>query len=200
MNQVAATHQGLPARRSISVGLLVAAAVLVTVSGCSEVTKGHSLRSPGDVLPVESNTPSPPVDVKIGDSAKTPRGDTITVFSYQAPVAYLDAGMVLAAIDAQICARAANTARTINTASTSGPFVAPGASPRFFSLQLADGTVHPAEFGSSVTPNPSRPGLSEQELGPGECARGWVQFQIPGTQPATYVVLRSLSTIRWRIS
>lgn len=141
------------------------------------------------MVPVQSNSPKPPIDEKIGQSGRTPQGNIISVFQFQSPAAYAQAGYVVAAADVQACAAS-------TTVVTQGPgvLVKAGISPRFFSVQFTDGTLQEAQF-----PGVKAPALPEQLLQPGQCVRGWVTFQIPEQKKVSYVIFRSLSVFRWAV-
>jgi hypothetical protein len=143
------------------------------------------------MVPVQSKSPGTPIDVTAGQSVRTEQGNVITVYQFQSPADYAEAGFVIAAADVGVCASSSTTVVTQGP----GVVVHAGISPRFFSLQFDDGTVQEAQF-----PPVKEPALPEKLLNAGQCVRGWVTFHVPEQKKAAYVLFRSLSVIRWHLA
>lgn len=131
-----------------------------------------------------------PKDVTLGEQYVSPQGNSVTVHAFESPVAFGEAGYVIAGADVEGCAAEARDGA--KEALPEGLHA--GVSPRLFRLQLSDGTLQQA-----AATGVKEPILEDALLDPGECRRGWVTFRIPEQQKAVYVVLRSLSLVRWRV-
>ena len=182
----------IPRRR---VGCLVALTVLSTswLVGCGQdrtSTRNNGTKSTV-MVPVQSKSPGTPIDVPAGQSVRTQQGNVITVYQFESPADYAEAGFVIAAADVGVCASLGTTVVT----QSPGVVVRAGISPRFFSLQFADGTLQEAQF-----PSVKDPALPEQLLQAGQCVRGWVTFHVPEQKKAAFVLFRSLSVIKWHVS
>ena len=174
--------------KQIAGGAALAGSLVTGACGHSQVSSS-SVRPSVSVLPVQSATPKAPTDSTIGQSVTTEQGNTVTVHQYESPVAYAESGFVIAAADVEACA-AAHPAASVTTKVV----VKPGVSPRLFRLQLGDGTVvEPLAAGVK------QPVLPEELLPAGSCRRGWVSFHVPATAKGAFVILQSLSSIRWRV-
>lgn len=143
------------------------------------------------MVPVESKSPTTPVDVPMGQSVRTQQGNVLTVYQLQSPAAYAESGYVIAAADVGVCASSSTTVVT----QAPGVLVKAGISPQFFSVGLDDGTLQEAQI-----PGVKDPALPVQLLAPGQCLRGWVTFHVPEQKKTAYVLFRSLSVIRWHAS
>ena len=143
------------------------------------------------MIPVQANTPKGSIDTTIGQTVKTSQGNVITVYQFQSPAAYAEAGFVVAAADVGACASSSTTIVTQGP----GVVVHAGVSPQFFSVQLDDGTIQEAQV-----PGTKDPALGAQLLQPGQCVRAWVTFHVPEQRKVAFVLFRSLSVIRWRTS
>jgi hypothetical protein len=176
--------------RTAAVILLCGCAAVVGLAACAHdrVSSG-STTGTTQVIPVQSNTPQTPIDTTIGKSVTTPQGNVITVYQFQSPVAYGAAGTVIAAAEVGVCA-----SRTTVVTRAGGVVVRAGVSPRFFSVGFTDGTLAEA-----IVPGVKRPAIVDGFLSAGQCVRGWVTFRAPEQQHAKYVLLRSLSAVRWQI-
>ena len=148
---------------------------------------GHVQKTIGSIPTTTTSSASVqvPLDSTVGQSVTTATGNVITVYSFQSPVAFADAGFVVAAADIGACAAASPPRPGATQAAVS---------PKLFRVELADGTLQPS------APAVKQPALPDQVLAPGACARGWVSFRLPEQIRASFVVLRSLSAVRWRIS
>jgi hypothetical protein len=174
-------------------GVALSALCAVVLVGCghSRVSTTKGATKATVMIPVQAKSPKTPVDVSVGQPVRTAQGNVITVYQFQSPAAYAEAGFVIAAADVGVCASSSTTVVTQGP----GVVVHAGITPRFFSVQMADGTVNEAQF-----PGVKDPALGEQLLQPGQCLRGWVTFQVPEQQKPTYVIFRSLSVIRWHVA
>ncbi|HUS62124.1 MAG TPA: hypothetical protein VMY34_08000, partial [Acidimicrobiales bacterium] len=171
-----------------TVGALAVLIIGVTACGDDRTDTQKDAGAPTSIVSPEDK--GVPKDVALGERYVTPQGNSVTVHAFESPVAFAEAGFVLAGADVEGCAAATGTATT--EALPKG--VRPGTSPRLFRLQLSDGTLQSPEV-----PGVKEPALEEALLQPGECRRGWVTFRIPEQQKVVYVVLRSLSLVRWRV-
>lgn len=140
------------------------------------------------MIPVQANSPKGSIDATVGQTVKTAQGNVITVYQFQSPAQYAEAGFVIAAADVGACASSSTTVVTQGP----GVVVHAGISPQFFSVQLDDGTIQEAQ-----NPGVKDPALAAKLLQPGECARGWVTFHIPEQRKVAYVLFRSLSVVKW---
>ena len=138
---------------------------------------------------MQSANPATPTDAAMGQTITTAQGNTVTVHAYVPAAAYAEAGIAIAAVDVEACA-AAHPATT-----TGGVVVKAGTSPSFFRLQLSDGSVVEA-----MPQGTKQPALGQEVLAPGSCKRAWVSFRVPESKTGAYVVLQSLSSVRWRIA
>jgi hypothetical protein len=170
--------------------------VAALLGGCSGITSGHRLpgANNGGLLPVQANHPSAPVDVKLGDTARTSLGGQVRVITFRSPLASLPGNVVVASAEVRDCAGTQTVSVTKNL-----PIYA-GASPYFFSVQLDDGEIFPAVVGGALAPSVNRPLLAQTRLSADQCAQGWVNFQIPNNRTVKYVIYRSLVTIRWQVA
>ncbi len=129
-----------------------------------------------------ATTPAQASVTKLGSRVDTAQGN-VTVYAYEAPVSPPGAtpqpGNVFADIDAEGCA---------------GPSAGPntGIGPQFFYLQLGQSAYHPV--GTS-----KEPALRATKLAPGQCARGWVTFEIPQGAKPQYAIFNSSKVIAWQI-
>lgn len=163
----------------------------LTVAACAHSRVSSAKSSPTTaVVPVQSNTPQTPIDTTVGTPITTPQGNVVTVYAFQSPVAFGQAGTVIGAADVGVCA-----SRTTVVTRAGGVVVKAGVSPQFFSVGFADGTL-----GEAMGVGAKAPAVTNRFLNPGECVRGWVSFRMPERAHPAYVLFRSLSVIRWRIS
>lgn len=121
--------------------------------------------------PEPTEPPPPPTsDLKIGDPATTANGNTITVYSYEAPATIFDPppGKVLAAIDVEGCTRP-----DLEGTVTIGPID--------FQLQMPDNTRRdPFSL--------KEPALHETALAAGDCVRGFMTFEVPEGVTPLFVI------------
>ena len=126
--------------------------------------------------------PSQASVVKLGDRVDTAQGN-VNVYAYEDPVSPPGAtphpGNVFADIDAEGCA---------------GPNAGPntGIGPQFFYLQVDQSAYHPV--GTS-----KEPALRATRLAPGQCARGWVTFELPQGAKPQYAIFNSSKVIAWQL-
>ncbi len=122
--------------------------------------------------PEPTETPAPGSDLKIGDPATTANGNTLTVYSYEAPATDVifdpNPGNVFAAIDVEGCTRP-----DLEGAVSIGPFD--------FQLQMPDNTRRDAF-------SLKEPALHETDLAAGDCVRGFMTFEIPEGVTALFVI------------
>jgi hypothetical protein len=173
----------------VIVGTICAGAL--TACGHDRVSAVNGSPKTTVMIPVQANSPNSTTNATVGQTVKTPQGNVITVYQFESPAAYAEAGFVVAAADVGACASSSTTIVTQGP----GVVVHAGVSPQFFSVQLDDGTIQEAQV-----PGTKDPALGVQLLQPGQCLRGWVTFHIPEQRKVAYVLFRSLSVIRWRAS
>ena len=128
-----------------------------------------------------SSTTAPGPPLRLGQEATTRDGNKVRVLTYQQPVpaALLeaDAGKEFAAVEAEICA---------------GGRAAPRVTPDSFKVELPDGTRRGRSYFG-----PKEPVLADAKLASGECARGWVSFEVPEGERPAYVVFQGSTMVRW---
>lgn len=166
-------------------GLLVPAAILTAcASGTTEVDQTEVDRDvPARPTASSSTTTTDagPAPLLIGEGTTTRDGNVVKVVSYHQPVpagaVEPDPGMEYGAVEVEICA---------------GRRGAPRVTPDGFSVELPDGTRRGrSRFG------PREPALAEANLGPDECVRGWVSFEVPANERPVHVVFSGSSVVRW---
>lgn len=134
----------------------------------------------------------------VGDTLKTGSGNQFTVFVYERPAAGLtepaeprERGGELAAIEVQACAGPHSKSLDIN------PFE--------FTLDLAGSQEEersPTDLAIPVFKEPSLVTADTEDLASGQCARGWLVYEIPEGQQPRSVVYESVSgpaILRWRL-
>lgn len=170
-------------RRRRLIGLLVSAATFTAcTSGTATVDQDVAARPATSSSAAVTTTTDPgPAPLLIGEGAPTRDGNVVKVVTYHQPVPAgaiePDPGMEYGAIEVEICA---------------GRRGAPRVTPDGFSVELPDGTRRGrSRFG------PREPALAEASLGPGECVRGWVSFEVPTNERPVHVVFSGSSVVRW---
>jgi hypothetical protein len=127
-----------------------------------------------------SGTPASPATSArpLGSAANLP-GGKVTVYSYEQPATGISQyvtpqtpGSEFSAVDAEVCATA-----------TGGLY----GQPSDFALQFPDNTERQSSYGK-------QPDLSGRQLGAGDCARGWVTFEVPAGQRPSVVTYRVQSS------
>jgi predicted small lipoprotein YifL len=109
----------------------------------------------------------------VGEAVPTANGNTVKLRA----VDPAGAGPNRYAVDVEICAN--NVARV---------------APSQFSLELANGSAV-----TSVADGRT-PALASSDVAGGQCAGGWVTFQLPPDQPGVALVFRGSSVIRWSLA
>lgn len=175
--------------RSTAIALVTASALALGACGHDRVSQTPTAPKSTLMVPVQSKSPTAPVDEKVGQPARTAQGNVITVYQFQSPAAYAEAGYVVAAADVEVCASS-------TTIVTQGPgvVVKAGVSPRFFSVQFTDGTLQESQF-----PGIKDPALPEELFQPGQCVRGWVTFHVAEQKKIAFLLFRSISVFRWAV-
>jgi len=129
-----------------------------------------------------ATTPSQASVTKLGTRVDTAQGNVV-VYTYESPVSPAGAtpapGDVFADIDAEGCAGA-----------NAGPNT--GIGPQAFYLQIGQSAYHPV--GTS-----KEPALRPTRLAAGQCARGWVTFEIPDGAKPQYAIFNSSKVVAWQI-
>jgi hypothetical protein len=116
----------------------------------------------------------------VGERVMTATGNAVTLQAYIPSVSGASttaANSTLATADIEICA---NSPAQV--------------SPDLFRLELASGTL--------VAPSPNsgqEPALPTKALTAGACVRGWVGFELPSDSPASTLVFRGSSVVRWSL-
>ena len=135
-------------------------------------------------------TTTRPTDYALGSTLTVTPGDhKVTVYAYRSPVTsnnrftQPEAGFTFAAVEVQQCA------------GPSGDRFGPN---RFdWELAMPDNSRLDPAFSTVVEPE-----LGSSPLGPGDCIRGWISFEVPtGTTPR-HVVYNEVTTgaAKWRVS
>ena len=167
------------ARNQVARGVL-AAAVLLTACSASANASRREGRTTTSVA-TSRRTSVDPAALRIGQKAETTEGNVVQLLTYQqsVPPTVLqpEPGNEFAAVEAEICA---------------GPRAPTQVTGEGFRVEMADGSRRGRSF-----LGPKEPVLTEAQLAPGACVRGWVNFEVPqGTRPA-YVVFQGSSLARW---
>jgi Domain of unknown function (DUF4352) len=139
-----------------------------------------------------SGTPASPANASrpFGTAATVP-GGKVTVYSYEQPATGIAQyvtpqapGNEFSAVDAEICA-------TGTAGLSAGPYD--------FGLHYPDNTERQPSYGK-------QPDLTSRQLGAGDCARGWVTFEVPRGQRPSLVTYRVQSSsggtppsIKWAV-
>jgi hypothetical protein len=128
----------------------------------------------GSGLPASPATSARP----LGSAANLP-GGKVTVYTYEQPATGISQyvtpqtpGSEFSAVDAEVCATG-----------TGGLY----GQPSDFALQFPDNTERQSSYGK-------QPDLSGRQLGAGDCARGWVTFEVPAGQRPSVVTYRVQSS------
>ena len=140
--------------------------------------------------PEPTEPPALSSDLKLGDTATTAIGNTLTVYSYEVPVVAEffepDPGNAFAAIDVEGCAKA-----DLEAPASINPFD--------FELQMPDNTRRQADIGVR------EPSLNDTTLFAGDCVRGFVTFQVPAGVTPTVVIFETFDAdfnpivIKWTV-
>ena len=180
---------------------LVVAAGLFVVGGAfgaaiQDDDKGPKLADEQPTTTVEADDDGPstseattttepePDEFVVGDAVETSRGNVVTVYAYEQPVAPpqywpVTDGAELAAIDVEGCNKGDSTL-SLN--------------PFDFELVMGDNTRRDSEVGLR------EPALNYTEVGPGECVRGWATFEVPvGQRPIEIVDINTEPTVKWKV-
>lgn len=162
----------------------IVVAGLVLLAGCS--TENRAGVETGKV----AETQSPAATQKTfaqGEKVETKTGNFVTFHAYgpaKSDNQFIKPkeGKEYAAIDMEFCA---------GLAVEEG---AAGANPFDFAIQLPDNTR------GEQTIDIKEPGLHDTTLPPNECVRGWITFEIPAGQKATFVLYNGEDTIvKWAV-
>lgn len=154
-------------------------AALSTPTTARPSTTTSSVPAAGGSTTTSTSPPGPPL--RIGDDGTTRDGNTVRVLTYQQPVAgtVLEAGAgdEFAAVEAEICA---------------GRRAAPRVSPDSFKVELSDGSRRGRSYFG-----PKEPELADTSLPSGQCARGWISFEVPEGKRPAFVVFQGSTVLRW---
>lgn len=165
--------------------------VLVLASACGSSEEGGKVDT-GKVVPTAASatiapTAIPTSSAAIGDIVQTKAGNTVRIYSYEAPATGGSSfetakdGKMFAAIDVEACAGATPDSGSL------------AMNPFNFEMQMPDNT-RLQQFGGW-----KEPALHSTKLAPTDCVRGWVTFEVPlNTKPA-FVIFEGSSQIKWRV-
>jgi hypothetical protein len=155
------------------------AALSTPTTGRPSTTTTAAPAASGGSTTSSTSPPGPPL--RIGENGTTRDGNTIRVLSYQQPVAgtvlEAGAGQEFAAVEAEVCA---------------GRRSVPRVSPDSFKVELTDGSRR-----GRIYFGPKEPQLADTSLPTGQCARGWISFEVPEGKRPAFVVFQGSSVIRW---
>ncbi len=155
------------------------ASTATTTGAASTTASGGAATTPTTTT---ATTPPEASVAKLGDRVDTAQGN-VTVYAYENPAVPPGAtphpGNVFADIDAEGCA---------------GPSAGPntGIGPQFFYLQIGQSAYHPVGTAKE-------PALRATKLASGQCARGWVTFEIPQGAKPQYAIFNSSKVIAWQL-
>jgi hypothetical protein len=148
----------------------LASAVSIAASGCADF---------GDPTATSPVTTTPSSIMQLGENIRTGSGNVVAVLDYELPAAGAPNRRVAAAL-VEACASATAGENT-------------GVSPAFFRIELTDRRGVPPRA-------PVRdPALKGERLPRGECARGWVSFQLAAGDTPRYVTFRGSSVAKWEV-
>jgi hypothetical protein len=134
----------------------------------------------GDPGAATTATTRPQSVLHLGENIRTGSGNVVAVLDYEFPAEGAKGARVAAAF-VEACAGAAAAGNT-------------GASPAFFRLELADRRGVPPRA-------PVRePALKGVPLKRGECADGWVSFDLAAGDTPRYVTFRGSSVAKWEVA
>lgn len=171
-------------RRPGAGGAALVAAVLLAGCATGAGPSEQAVTTTAAVVATTATTgftaPEPPT-LRLGEKFTTSDGNTVLVHIYQQPVPATaieaDPGNQFAAVEVEVCA---------------GKRGIPRATADSFRLELVDGTRRGRSFFG-----PKEPRFADAKLPPGECARGWVNFEAPVDERPAYVVFQGSSVGRW---
>lgn len=165
----------IPAAASLSLG---------TVPPTTVTTVPSSSAAVGPVGPVPTaagGSPSTGVH-SVGDVVFTATGNTVTLHGIEADVATPASapppGSTVLAVDVETCAKAGATQ----------------VGPQLFRLELDDRSSQEAVDAGRL------PALLPAPVAKGNCARGWVSFDVPGGRAPSLLVFTGSSVIRWPLT
>lgn len=166
------------------VGVGAGAAVAVVLAACSttaQSTGDIAVRETTSTTAAGASTTAPdPDSLAIGSRFTTEEGNTVQVHTFQQPVqgdvVGASAGREFAAIEAEVCAGRRSARVT----------------PARFVLEMADGSRRARSYFG-----PKEPQFPEGPVMANQCVRGWVSFEVPEGQRASYVVFDGSSLGRW---
>lgn len=171
------------------IGLAALGIVAVVTTGCNAAGKvSTGSLAPSTVASPAASAPTAPKTFAIGDKVETPLGNFVTLYGVQPNVPPPDSfsapspGTTLYAVDVQACA---------------GPNAA-SYNELYFALQMADNTKADADLLGQKSPR-----LGSGVLAPGQCARGWVTFDVPTGAVPTQLILNPLGSttvITWKVA
>lgn len=139
-----------------------------------------------------SPSPTAVVVPHIGDAQETSPGNTLTVYSYDAPVSAsnqfssAEPGNVFGAIDVEGC-------------TGSSPSASMSVNPYQFRLQMPDNTRIDPTFSAK------EPALNDTNLLADDCVRGFITFEVPEGLTPTYVVYEGYDdnydplVLKWKV-
>jgi hypothetical protein len=145
-------------------------ALLAVASGCADF---------GDPTATSPVTTRPQSVLQLGDDVRTASGNVVSIRQFEFPADGARDRRVAAAL-VEACAGANAAANT-------------GASPAFFRIELSD------RRGLTPIAPVRQPALRGVRLDPGDCAEGWVSFQIERGQQPQYVTFRGSSVVKWQV-
>jgi len=175
------------------------ALVALAAAGCGRggpeklATSGIAAGHPKSTAPVRPPAPPTPPTVPVVSNAAPVIGDTVAVGN--------DGGTVaVSAVEANVSAGrlfsapAGKEYYAVQVKACSGRTEQGlGFSPRFFSLQLTDGTAYDADLGVK------KPDLVAGEVPAGGCREGWVTFIVPEKAQGASVIYDGSRRLRWTI-
>lgn len=150
---------------------LCALALVTVATACADF---------GDPTAASPATTVPSSVLRLGENIRTGSGNVVAVLDYELPAAGAPNRRVAAAL-VEACAGATAADNT-------------GVSPAFFRLELTD------RRGVPPRPPVRQPALKGERLKRGECARGWVSFQLSPGDAVRYATFRGSSVAKWDVT